>query len=811
MYSFPPRRPRIPQWRDWLPPLTLALALFAALLALGGDRGYFYRDGGIHAWNTAKALAIAENLSPEHNFRLAQRIWQDADGGSKYHFYSRFPVGGYVLIKLATTPFGSDLAAKLMAAVVLMLLMFCAAALLAYLAIARITASRWVALAATTLAFSGLYALYYADGVFNEGVMDMFGAALAFHGMTVFVQEGRFRQLLAKTCAALLIGWHVYALLLPFIAIGFGGEAIAILRSAAASNEKAKAARAALISLARSRYVALAAVSILFGASLLAFNFANEYTVRGEEETLADTPSFRSMVGRLGIGTWETEWDTFFERQLYRVGVSSAPYALARAAGYDFPIEEPYAPPFAPTAFGAAATLAALAALAFVRRYRILAATAILFGFCWAIPMRYNTYNLNHVFEALPYTGLTLALFTLALVGARRWMGERGGDRIAIAAAALAAPIFALSVFHAGQTDRDADEAERDKSAMADFSAIMETARGKSVRAVWHLELWPSQRLWSAPAQDWHTWMRYYLSGSYFQMNDKCSFASDADFIVTRYLDDSLGALTPENRSAFLYEETSPLELCRAERRRLEQSEPAARGKFDVYLQDSSVSYLKALCEPSDYEAPFYAHAYPADPNDLPPERRLDGFHPNENRMEFSDLGAAFDGACLMTAILPDYPIAAIRTGQWIPGVERLWEVFAAPPLDAETTALYEKIYQTITSSGPPAARSGGFDLYLDRDRSALSYLKEPCAENDARGRAFLSVHPVNPQDLPEDRRETGHDSLNFDFAPPHVAIFNGKCISTRHLPDYDIERIETGQWIPGGERLWDAEIAVSD
>ena len=130
--------------------------------------------------------------------------------------------------------------------------------------------------------------------------MDVFGAGMAFHGMVAFVQEGRFRQLLVKTCAALLLGWHVYALLLPFIFLGFGGEAFALIRSARASKEKAGVswARSAIISLVRSRYVALAAVSILFGSALLAFNFANEYMADRRGEGIENAVGY--AVGRIG-------------------------------------------------------------------------------------------------------------------------------------------------------------------------------------------------------------------------------------------------------------------------------------------------------------------------------------------------------------------------------------------------------------------------------------------------------------------------------------------------------------------------------
>ena len=49
-----------------------------------------------------------------------------------------------------------------------------------------------------------------------------------------------------------------------------------------------------------------------------------------------------------------------------------------------------------------------------------------------------------------------------------------------------------------------------------------------------------------------------------------------------------------------------------------------------------------------------------------------------------------------------------------------------------------------------------------------------------------------------------GHESLNFTFAA-RGALFDGACMARAELPDYPIRAIEVGQWIPGGETLWNA------
>ena len=159
----------------------------------------------------------------------------DDAGVVRYVPYNRFPPGVYLLVKLAILPASDNLSARLYAARILMLLLFAAAAVLAYLSLCRLTSNRWVALTATLLAFSSYYPLYYNDMIAPDGIPDFFGVMLTFHGMVVFAQEGRFRQMIAKTCIALLLGWHVLALLLAFFIFGLVRDLLRA-RSAAATS-----------------------------------------------------------------------------------------------------------------------------------------------------------------------------------------------------------------------------------------------------------------------------------------------------------------------------------------------------------------------------------------------------------------------------------------------------------------------------------------------------------------------------------------------------------------------------------------------
>lgn len=120
-----------------------------------------------------------------------------------------------------------------------MLAFFVGAALLAYLSLSRLTSSRSAAFGATLISFASWQALLYSDMVTTDAVVDLFGMMLVLHGMAVFCtpsaadgERGRsvavrgspgLGQLLVKTCAALVLGWHVYGLVLPFVGLGLAG------------------------------------------------------------------------------------------------------------------------------------------------------------------------------------------------------------------------------------------------------------------------------------------------------------------------------------------------------------------------------------------------------------------------------------------------------------------------------------------------------------------------------------------------------------------------------------------------------------
>ena len=652
------------QNRAWLPPAILLLAL-SSVFMFSDDRSYFYKSGA-HDYMSAKNLAITENLSIERHFLMFVRHTLDADGEPTYEPYNRFPIGSYALLKL-TTLLGESWSAKIYAARMLMLLFFAAAAVLAYLSLCRLIPSRWIALTATLLAFSSPYCLYYSDVISNDVMVDLFAVLLVFHGIVIFEQDGRFRQLPIKACIALLLGWHVYAILLAFIAFGLMRE---IIKAQSFASDTLHQLRHTARALIFNRYMALGVIALLFGISVLTFNFTNEYFALNREVPLTEIPSLKSMTNRIGVDPVKssidetedfanyTRWPVFPERQFYRIGVMSMPYILAPSyvlghMSYNV-IEHPETPPRLFVILGIAVSVASLTGLLFVRRHKPLLALLALSGFCWALPMRYHTVLPWHHFEAVFYIGVTLTLFSLVLLWLRRWSGER-----LIAALFIAALlVFIGSGLRMAQPINTAEIYETHKAIIADLEPIRDITTERKGQVIWN-------KITHNYAM---STVNYHLAGGILVSITDQKVAPSArppDFIITQVRLDGLASLTPQNRVLFLYEWD-------AHRRHIDEmieqaGEPIIRADFDVYLNGNTLIYVGSDCS-NRKEAPkplFFLAAYPADETNLSAERRQHGF---DNRdFHFMKRIVRRNEQCIAIAPpLPEYDIARIYTGQYI-------------------------------------------------------------------------------------------------------------------------------------------------
>ena len=643
-----------------LPPLLLLAALTTAFLP-GKDRGQFYRPG-FHNAISANHLALAANLSPARNFAGIKRYVLDENGALGYDLYNRFPPGGYLLIKLAMSPFSGDFSAQLYAARIVMLLFFAGAAILAWLSLRRLTGNDWIALAAVLLAFSSYYCLYYSDMVATEAWPDLFGMLLVFHGMTLFVQERRWRQLVVKTCLALLLGWHVLALLLPFVILGLARELVAPPRPLVGS-------------LLRSRYLALGLVTLFFGGAVLGFNFANEFFALKGKTALTDLPTFHSMRYRVGLNeefnaahAEVLAWPHFLREQFHRIGKMSLPYILSGAESRP-----------GTGVLGGLAFCAALLGLAFVR-CKILWAVLALAGFCWALLMR-NAAAFTD-FDALFYIGIPLTFFSLIALGLQRL----AGDRLALGVAVAALLVFVASGVKNAGVGFNAESVEFHKTLLADFEALGGMTKGKAVFV-------PRMGYGAHMKDAWFgQFAMYYLAGSALLFTSDLARRELADFIIRPRPWEGAPSLTPGNRLAFLYDRVAYDE--QIDRIMAAAGAPAIRVVQDGQAWEARLRGGKLIyaVSPQDASAPFdiraynrlledseiFLHVVPVDADDLSEDRKQQGFIQLDFR--FKNHILRHGKQAVAAVALPDYGIARIRTGQFVSGEgdkKLLWEAEA--------------------------------------------------------------------------------------------------------------------------------------
>lgn len=110
---------------------------------------------------------------------------------------------------------------------------------------------------------------------------------------------------------------------------------------------------------------------------------------------------------------------------------------------------------------------------------------------------------------------------------------------------------------------------------------------------------------------------------------------------------------------------------------------------------------------------------------------------------------------------------------------------------------------------GEPAAR-GDFNVHLAG--GAAVYIRKGCEPAaDASARFFLHVFPADADDLPQDRRQHGFANLDFDFDKRGAVLDGGVCAAIADLPDYEIARVKTGQFVSGEGQIWGVEFGVGE
>ena len=222
----------------------------------------------------------------------------------------------------------------------------------------------------------------------------------------------------------------------------------------------------------------------------------------------------------------------------------------------------------------------------------------------------------------------------------------------------------------------------------------------------------------------------------------------------------------------------------RLRREALARGEPLVRSTYHIHRDGRRLTFVRDGCPVEDTRGELFLRITPANASEPPAHA------PGHWDFPF----ARIDGNCVASVVLPDYPIAGVRTGQ-VGDDGVLWEAeFAFTPPEVEPAAL----------AGEPLARSV-FDVHRHGD--ALVYVRDGCTDEDAGTMFFLHVVPVDARDLPDDRWRYGFDNLDFRLWE-RGGRDGDRCVAVVPLPDYPVATVRTGQYDATGV-LWTAEFAL--
>ena len=220
--------------------------------------------------------------------------------------------------------------------------------------------------------------------------------------------------------------------------------------------------------------------------------------------------------------------------------------------------------------------------------------------------------------------------------------------------------------------------------------------------------------------------------------------------------------------------------------------------KYAVYLYGNRLFYGNRSCIWEDeYGTRFPLIVYLLDSESGKPERDILDFEWRTNFWKDN-------GICVIERRLPHNDIIGIRTGQVDRDGNLLWE----NEHWFKEKRLWFDSYWSSATSGEPVIRSD-FDIYINEN--TLTYVKAPCAPADTEAMFFLALYPADVNDLPDRRKQHGFDNLDFDFDGRGM-VLDGRCMVRIPLPEYDIARIGTGQYVVlgggGFHHFWETEFS---
>ena len=246
-----------------------------------------------------------------------------------------------------------------------------------------------------------------------------------------------------------------------------------------------------------------------------------------------------------------------------------------------------------------------------------------------------------------------------------------------------------------------------------------------------------------------------------------------------------------------------------------DRGELVIRSGYDVYLDGEWLVYAKRGCDSAaEAERRFRLRVHPIEAA-AGLERRsaasnLDFLLGHRFVRDGNVADAPYEGrgGCVVRARLPDYGIARIHTGQHGADGAVLWEAgYDFETKEQFSSPGFQRAEYEALVAGAPTARSE-FDVYLDDE--LLSFVKKPCQARDTEARFLVHLFPAALGDLPGHRQRHSFDNLDFEFHERGVA-FDGVCLATIQLPDYDIAKVEAGQFVLAeGRVLWRVELPTA-